>query len=163
MWHSLLASTLKVNKTTKIGAWARLRTRIRFSSDSEQYNYSRWGFTAKIFNTSRVHGLARVARPHYLAKKTILGWKKHARLRYTIHRCAGKTMKPFNWETLALCFLREAAKKIFFLVASLAVTQWHNMGRKKVTEFPKIYSKSVLHLLKYRFAVYLSKCSTDLR
>ena len=31
------------------------------------------------------------------------------------------------------------------------------------TECPKIYRKSVLHLLKYRFAVYLSRCSTDLR
>ena len=31
-----------------------------------------------------------------------------------------------------------------------------------VTECPKIYRKSVLYLLKYRFAVYLSRCSTDL-
>ena len=31
-----------------------------------------------------------------------------------------------------------------------------------VTECTKIYRKSVLHLLKYRFAVYLSRCSTDL-
>ena len=31
------------------------------------------------------------------------------------------------------------------------------------TECPKIYRKSVLHLLKYRFKVYLSRCSTDLR
>ena len=31
------------------------------------------------------------------------------------------------------------------------------------TECPKIYRKSVLHLLKYIFAVYLSRCSTDLR
>ena len=35
----------------------------------------------------------------------------------------------------------------------------------KTTECPKIYRKSVLHLLKYRyrFAVYLGRCSTDLR
>ena len=32
-----------------------------------------------------------------------------------------------------------------------------------VIECPKIYRKSVLHMLKYRFAVYLSRCSTDLR
>ena len=32
-----------------------------------------------------------------------------------------------------------------------------------ITECPKIYRKSVLNLLKYRFAVYLSRCSTDLR
>ena len=31
------------------------------------------------------------------------------------------------------------------------------------TECPKINRKSVLHLLKYRFAVYLSRCSTDFR
>ena len=31
------------------------------------------------------------------------------------------------------------------------------------TECPKIYRKSVLHLLKYRFAVNLSRCSIDLR
>ena len=31
------------------------------------------------------------------------------------------------------------------------------------TVCPKIYRKSVLHLLKYRFAVYLSRCSTDLQ
>ena len=32
-----------------------------------------------------------------------------------------------------------------------------------VTECAKIYRKSVLHLRKYRFAVYLSRCGTDLR
>ena len=31
------------------------------------------------------------------------------------------------------------------------------------TECLKIYRKSVLHLLKHGFAVYLSRCSTDLR
>ena len=31
------------------------------------------------------------------------------------------------------------------------------------TECPEIYRKSVQHLLKYSFAVYLSWCSTDLR
>ena len=31
------------------------------------------------------------------------------------------------------------------------------------TECPKIYRKPVLYLLKHRFAVYLSRCSTDLR
>ena len=31
------------------------------------------------------------------------------------------------------------------------------------TKCPKMYRKSLLHLLKYRFAVYLSRCSTDLR
>ena len=31
------------------------------------------------------------------------------------------------------------------------------------TQCPKIYRKSVLHLLKYRIAVYLSRSSTDLR
>ena len=31
------------------------------------------------------------------------------------------------------------------------------------TECPKIYRKFVLHLLKYKFSVYLSRCSTDLR
>ena len=31
------------------------------------------------------------------------------------------------------------------------------------TECAVIYRESVLHLLKYRFAVYLSRCSTDLR
>ena len=31
------------------------------------------------------------------------------------------------------------------------------------TECPKIYQKSVLHLLWYRFAVYLSRYSTDLQ
>ena len=31
------------------------------------------------------------------------------------------------------------------------------------TECPKIYRKALLHLLKYRFAVYLTRCSTDLR
>ena len=30
------------------------------------------------------------------------------------------------------------------------------------TERPKIYRKSVLHLLKYRFDVYLNSCSTNL-
>ena len=32
-----------------------------------------------------------------------------------------------------------------------------------VTECPKIYRTSVLHPLKYRFVVYLSRCSTELR
>ena len=32
-----------------------------------------------------------------------------------------------------------------------------------ITECTKIYRKSILHLVKYRFAVYLSTCSTDLR
>ena len=31
-----------------------------------------------------------------------------------------------------------------------------NAGSQVLTECPKIYRKSVLHLLKYRFAVYLS-------
>ena len=31
------------------------------------------------------------------------------------------------------------------------------------TECPKIYRKSVLHLPEHRFALYLSRCSTDLR
>ena len=31
------------------------------------------------------------------------------------------------------------------------------------TECPKSYRKSVRHLLKYRFVVYLSRCRTDLR
>ena len=31
------------------------------------------------------------------------------------------------------------------------------------TECPKIYRKSVLHMLKYRFVVYLSRCNTNLR
>ena len=31
------------------------------------------------------------------------------------------------------------------------------------TECPKIYRKTVLHLFRYRFAAYLSRCSTDLR
>ena len=32
---------------------------------------------------------------------------------------------------------------------------------RKYTECPKIYRKSVLHLLMYKFAVYLNRCSTD--
>ena len=31
------------------------------------------------------------------------------------------------------------------------------------TECPKMYRKSVLHLLKYRVTVYLNRCSADLR
>ena len=35
------------------------------------------------------------------------------------------------------------------------------MGKSvDTTECPKIYRKSVRHLLKYRFAVYLNRCST---
>ena len=33
---------------------------------------------------------------------------------------------------------------------------------QRITERPKIYRKSVLHLLNYKFAVNLSRCSTDL-
>ena len=48
----------------------------------------------------------------------------------------------------------------------------HTYGRRErkrkrnptyVTECPKIYRTSVLHLFKYGFSVYLSRCSTDLR
>ena len=37
------------------------------------------------------------------------------------------------------------------------------MAAKIITECPKIYRKSVLHLLRYRLAVYLSLCTTDMR
>ena len=31
------------------------------------------------------------------------------------------------------------------------------------TECPKSYRKSLLHLLEYKFSIYLSRCITDLR
>ena len=37
------------------------------------------------------------------------------------------------------------------------------MSRFAIIECPKIYRKSVLHLLKYTTNIYLSRCSTDLR
>ena len=36
-------------------------------------------------------------------------------------------------------------------------------GAGKDTERPEIYRKSVLHLPRHKFAVYLSRCCTDLR
>ena len=39
----------------------------------------------------------------------------------------------------------------------------HFMPKLLLTECPKSNRKSVLHLLKYIFSVYLSRCSTDLR
>ena len=42
-------------------------------------------------------------------------------------------------------------------------TKWSRRQCQIATEFPKIYRKSVLHLLKYTANLYLSRCSTDLR
>ena len=36
-------------------------------------------------------------------------------------------------------------------------------GRVKHTECPKIYRKSILHILKYTTNLYLSRCNTILR
>ena len=38
-----------------------------------------------------------------------------------------------------------------------------NYAEHRNTEGPKSYRKYVLHLLKYKFAVYLIRCITDLR
>ena len=46
-------------------------------------------------------------------------------------------------------------------------TPYPNMTRVKIsdhaTECPKIYRKSVRHLLKYTANLYFKRCSTDLR
>ena len=39
----------------------------------------------------------------------------------------------------------------------------HSLLSAGHTECPKIHRKSVLHLFKYKFAVYLTRCSTDMR
>ena len=41
--------------------------------------------------------------------------------------------------------------------------EWRLAFKQQCTECPKIYRKSVLHLLKYTANLYLSRCSTDLR
>ena len=59
------------------------------------------------------------------------------------------------------CFNRANHNCIFTKVRGFVITILPKIFG--FTECPQIYSKSVLHLLKYKFAVFLSRCCTDLR
>ena len=48
-------------------------------------------------------------------------------------------------------------------MSTLNISDWIMIILLDCTECPKIYQKSVLHLLKYTTNLYSNKCSTDLR
>ena len=66
-----------------------------------------------------------------------------------------------------LCYIAELSSLLCclkYFVDNYTYPPFPNLNCVNVcTECPKIYRKSVLHLLKYRFAVYISRRSTDLR
>ena len=72
-----------------------------------------------------------------------------------LHACATCNELPSNISTMVIRGLIYKGPKPLFDHPHPCV----NMH----TECPKIYRKSVLHLLKYTTNLYLSRCSTDLR
>ena len=75
------------------------------------------------------------------------------------------TIKPRKFYKLQIkeLLFSLSGSSFFFLFYSSSFPPVYCLSDFQYTECLKSYRKSVLHLLKYRFVVYLSRCSTDLR
>ena len=75
-----------------------------------------------------------------------------------------KRMNEHFYKILQINFISRGKNHYLYFLKQFFRSAFMKRGSGyHITECPKIYRKSVLHLLKYKFAAYLSRCCTDLK